>query len=121
MKHCLMNHLTTENEPRKKKLDVPAGQGDTAEHLNAQTPSSSVTVDDEILADEVLEEAEAEEQEVETSSNEDSDKENIIFVADDYVLVQFKCPNNGTKYYVGRFTSVVDDIVVNFLRSKNSL
>ncbi|KAG5891995.1 hypothetical protein JTB14_007743 [Gonioctena quinquepunctata] len=59
-----------------KKLDVPAGQGVTAEHLNAETPSSSVAVDDEILADEVLEEAEAEEQEVETYSNEDSDKEN---------------------------------------------
>ncbi|KAG5858717.1 hypothetical protein JTB14_009384 [Gonioctena quinquepunctata] len=101
-----------------KKLDVPAGQGVTAKHLNAETPSSSVAVDDE-----VLEEAEAEEQKVETCSNEDSDKENITFVADDYVLVQFKCRNDKTKYYVGRITSVVDDnlLIVNFLRSKDSL
>ncbi|KAG5890584.1 hypothetical protein JTB14_012668 [Gonioctena quinquepunctata] len=99
------------------------GQGYTAEHSNTETPSSSVAVDDEILADEVLEEAEAEEQEVETCSNEDSDKENITFVADDHVLVQFKCPYDKTKYYVGRIISVVDDnlLVVNFLRSKDSL
>lgn len=80
-------------------------------------------MDYEILEDEVLGEAEDEEQEVESCSNEDSDKENITFVADDYVLVQFKCPNNKTKYYVGRITTVVDDnlLAVNFLRSKVSL
>lgn len=63
---------------------------------------------------EVLEEAEAEEQEVETCSNEDSDKENITFVADYYVLVQFQCPNNKTNYYVGRITSVVDNNLLVF-------
>ncbi|KAG5866333.1 hypothetical protein JTB14_032695 [Gonioctena quinquepunctata] len=119
------NSRIPENEPRKKgkKLDVPAGQGNTAEHLNAENPSSSVAMDDEILADEVLEEAEAEEEEVETCSNEDSDNENITFVANDYVLVQLKYPDNKTEYYVGRITSVVDDnlLVVNILRSKDSL
>ncbi|KAG5884350.1 hypothetical protein JTB14_024428 [Gonioctena quinquepunctata] len=80
----------TENEPRKK-LDVPAGQGVTAEHLNAETLSSSVAVDDEILADEMLGEAEAEEQEVETYSNEDRDKENITFVAELLVLLTIIC------------------------------
>ncbi|KAG5864347.1 hypothetical protein JTB14_014468 [Gonioctena quinquepunctata] len=121
----LRDSRITENEQRKKKkkkLDVPAGQGVTAEHSNAETPSSSVAVDDEILANEVLEEAESEEQEEETCSNGDSDKENIISVADDYVLVQFECPYNETEYYMGRITSVVDDnlLVVDFLRSKDS-
>lgn len=69
-----------------KKLDAPAGQSITSEHLNAVTPSTSVAVNNEILADEVLGEAEAEKQEVETCNNEDSDKENITFVADSYVL-----------------------------------